>query len=181
MDTMQSPNRESPFSLLGQRLRTLRETHRESLAEVSGAVEIDTDVLERIEHGEECPSEDVLTLLISHFSLHEHEAVELWDYAGFERPHDAHSDILGDSTVKTTLVVVGIDARVLYSDGVSVTQNKSGLVVNFSQSSLQGQAVPISRVGLSYEQAQEVISELQQAMLRNKYLPTRKLLPPGNK
>ena len=179
MEHMQGPKHSSPLSLLGERLKSLRETRRESLAEVSGAVEIDTDMLERIERGEECPSEDILTLLISHFSLHEHEAVQLWEWAGFNRSSD-RPESLNDLASKASLILVAIDARVIYSDDVSVTANKSGLTLNFSQYSPQGQSVPVSRVGMSYEQAEEVLKALQRALLRNKYLPDQRQLPPGD-
>src|SRR5258708_27203032 len=116
---MQSNMGDSPYRSLGHRLKSLREKHRESLAEVSGAVEIDTDLLEKFEQGAECPSEDVLTLLISHFDLHYHEAVELWDTAAFSRP-TYRPDYLSDLSHKTTLVLFGIDAPVHDCNALSV-------------------------------------------------------------
>ncbi len=179
MERMQSPKHSSPLSLLGERLKQLRETRLESLAEVSGAVEIETDMLERIERGEECPSEDILTLLINHFSLHEHEAVQLWEWAGFNRNGDK-SDSLNDLASKAALVLIAIDARIMYSDDMTLTANKNGVVLQFSQAGMQGPAVPVSRVGMSYEQAEQVLVALQQALLRKKYLPEHKQLPPGS-
>src|SRR5690348_12858864 len=101
---------------LGERLRRIRETRCESLAEVSGAVEIDAEMLERIESGMELPSEDILSLLINHFSLQEQEAVQLWEWAGFDRPTDGRSESLNELASKAAVVIVAIDARVLYSD-----------------------------------------------------------------
>lgn len=175
---MESSKRHSPFALLGQKLRQFRETRRESLAEVSGAVEIDTEVLERIEHGEECPSEDILTLLINHFALREQEAVELWEWAGFQRGPSI--DGVQELMSKATVVLVALDARVLYSDHADVTTSDRGVVMTFTQSSMQSQQVPIARVGMSYEHAQKVLEALQSALLRQKYQPTHKLLPPGD-
>src|SRR6185312_1399050 len=108
-----------PFVLLGQRLRQFRETRRESVAEVSGAVEIDTDLLERIESGEVCPSEEILNLLISHFSLQDHEAGQLWEWAGISRGTDSLGS-LQELGSRATLVLLAIDSRVQYSDSVSV-------------------------------------------------------------
>ena len=51
-----------PFQPLGGHLKYLREQSHQSLAEVSGAVEIDESALERIEAGLERPAEDVLLL-----------------------------------------------------------------------------------------------------------------------
>ena len=177
---MQGSKRESPFSLLGERLRTIRETRRESLAEVSGAIEIDTDMLERIECGDECPSEDILTLLISHFSIQEHEAVQLWEWAGFDRSSDARTETINDLASKATLVLIALDARILYSDDTSITPGKHGLVMNFSQAGTHSQQTPIARIGMSYEQAEHVMQELQRVLLRKKYLPERRQLPPGD-
>lgn len=178
MVRMQGPKHSSPLILLGERLKQLRETRQESVAEVSGAVEIDIDMLERIERGEECPSEDILTLLISHFSLHEHEAVQLWEWAGFNR--SSGLDNLNDLASKAALVLIAIDARIMYSDDMTLTSTKSGVVLNFMQTGPQGQPVPVSRVGMSYEQVEAVLNELQQALLRKKYLPGQRLLPPGD-
>jgi transcriptional regulator with XRE-family HTH domain len=58
-----------PFKTLGTHLKYLRERGAETLAEVSGAVEINEDILERIEQGSERPSEEILMLLISHFNM----------------------------------------------------------------------------------------------------------------
>ena len=175
---MESSKRQSPFALLGQKLRQFRETRRESVAEVSGAVEIDTELLERFERGEECPSEDILTLLINHFALREQEAVELWEWAGFQR--GPNTDAMQELMSKATVVLVALDARVLYSDHADVATSDRGLVMTFAQSSVQSQQVPIARVGMSYEHAEQVLEALQSALLRHKYQPSHKLLPPGD-
>lgn len=178
MEGMQESDRRS-LTLLGERLKRLREAQRESVAEVSGAVEIDADLLERIERGEEAPSEDILGLLISHFSLREQEAVQLWEWAGFDRTHDAPSEVLSDLASRATLILVALDARVMYSDQAVVNGDQSGLVMNFLQTGPQGQPLPVARIGMSYDQAHRVLNALQQTLLRQKYLPQHRLLPPG--
>ena len=178
MMCMESPKRQSPFVLLGQKLKQARETRHESVAEVSGAVEIDTDLLERIERGEECPSEDILTLLISHFALREHEAVQLWEWAGLQRGPSLES--LQDVMSRATVVLVALDARVMYSDSAHISGDENGVVLNFMQTGPQSQLASIARIGMSYEHAAKVVAALQTAMLRKKYLPVQKLLPPGD-
>lgn len=180
MEDMQGSNSEQPFGLLGDRLRHFREIRQESVAEVSGAVEIDTEVLERIERGEECPSEDILTLLISHFGLQENEAVQLWEWAGFAHVTDGRSEGLQDIASRASIVLVAIDARVMYTDGVSIAADKKGVVLNFMQPGFQPQQLPAARIGMSYEQAEQLFSVLQQTLLRKKYLPNNRLLPPGD-
>jgi transcriptional regulator with XRE-family HTH domain len=177
---MQEPKPHAPFQTLGRRLRRLRENRRESLAEVSGAVEIDLDALERIELGEERPSEDVLMLLISHFGIQEPEAVLLWETAGYTpRSHDERSASPVDQLMRPTMVLLAIDARVLYSDGIAISGSQNGLVMNFTQAAGQDRALPVARVGMSFEQAEEVLHTLQQALLQHKYMPTQRLLPPS--
>ena len=176
---MESSKSQSPYALLGEKLRQVRETRRESLAEVSGAVEIDTDLLERIEQGEVCPSEDILTLLISHFALHEQDAIQLWEWAGFAGRTDEKTDNVQDLASKATVVLIAIDARVQYSDNVNIKIDDNGVVLNFMQAGLQGQPIPAARVGMSHEHAKKFIDVMQSLMLRYKYLPRHKLLPPG--
>src|ERR1700683_4187621 len=74
----------APYITLGQHLKYVREQSRQSLLEVSGAVEIDEDRLERIEAGIERPAEDILLLLISHFGVADREAVQLWELADYD-------------------------------------------------------------------------------------------------
>lgn len=165
-------------SSLGQRLRYFRETRQESVAEVSGAVEIDPDVLERIERDEERPTEDILTLLINHFDLREQEAVQLWESAGFVRGEAR--DALQDIASRATVVLLAIDARVMYVNGATISADQNGVILGFSQTGPQGQQLPVTRVGMSYEQAQQVMDALNRALLRKRYLPKDRLLPPGD-
>ncbi|MCL4357524.1 helix-turn-helix domain-containing protein, partial [Patescibacteria group bacterium] len=60
----QSSSSPQPYIKLGQQLKNYRKAKHESLAEVSGAVEIDEHVLERYEAGLDRPDEEILNLLI---------------------------------------------------------------------------------------------------------------------
>lgn len=175
---MREPKRHAPFRLLGSRLKILREDSHESVAEVSGAVEIDPELLERIEQGEERPAEEVLMLLINHFALTEREAVQLWESAGYEQPGEDRHNIL-EAQAKNILVLMALDARVLMSDEATVTAGKGGVILGFHQPNPQGQQTVVSRIGMSYEQAEELSRRLQQAILHKRYLPNERLLPPG--
>src|SRR3982751_3098352 len=73
----------SPYRPLGRQLKELRTRANESLAEASGAVEIDAKELASFELGRLRPAEDVLLLLISHFGAKDDEAVKLWEMAGY--------------------------------------------------------------------------------------------------
>lgn len=145
----------------------MRERNRESVAEVSGAVEIDETELSKIESGTNRPSEDILLLLISHFAVEDDKAAELWQLAGYDRQEDSHDhdhDQSQNGRGAQTLMVM-IDPRVMYSDQVEVVANNKGVVLNFSQSAGQnGQPLTISRIGMSHEQAKMVMGILHQAL-----------------
>jgi transcriptional regulator with XRE-family HTH domain len=176
---MSEQNPKSPYKSLGMQLLKLRQRLQESAAEVSGAVEIDLEMLERIENGMELPSEDILLLLINHFNVRDDEAVKLWELAGYDQHehNGAHADEQHLSK-HPVVMLLGMDARVVYTNGVDVSADPSGVVLNFTQYTDPSQAAtPIARVGMSHEQAQKVLESLQQALLRSKYAAGPKALP----
>jgi transcriptional regulator with XRE-family HTH domain len=77
-------SQKSPYRPLGRRLKALREKANESLAEVSGAVEIDVRELASYELGQSRPNEEVLLMLISHFSAQDDEAVHFGSWPAME-------------------------------------------------------------------------------------------------
>ncbi len=161
---MNDMNKQLPYESLGSQLKHLREHSSESLAEVSGAVEIDEKELNRFEAGQERPSEDILLLLISHFAVHDDKAAELWQLAGYDKPS---SDDTRDQAHanRTQTMMVMIDPRVMYSDTVEVVANNQGVVLNFSQSAgPNGQPLTISRIGMSHDQAKTVMGILHQVL-----------------
>jgi predicted transcriptional regulator len=175
---MNEPN--APFITLGQHLKYVREQSRQSLIEVSGAVEIEEQRLERIEAGIERPAEDILLLLISHFGVADREAVQLWELADYDTdmPDQIKPDTGDSFTAKSVVMLVGFDTRAIYSDGLDIVWNQSGLTLNFTQTTNPSQNLAVARVGMSYDQAEKVLHTLQQALLRAKYLSTTKQLPP---
>lgn len=174
----------APYVTLGNHLKYVREQSNQSLAEVSDAVEIDEEHLARIEAGLERPSEDILMLLISYFDVQDREAVQLWELAeynsGLPDMFKARSDhdaihLAG----KPMVMLMAVDVRTMYSDGLEVTVNPAGVTLNFTQTVNQSQQAPVARVGMSHQQTEQVIRALEQAMLRAKYLGGNKLLPPS--
>jgi transcriptional regulator with XRE-family HTH domain len=161
-----------PFKTLGQRLKTLRQKLQETVDEVSGAIEIDSTLLKRYEQGLERPAEDILMLLISHFGMQEIEAAALWQLAGYELPSD--QDLPEDVIDRSMVLVMAIDPRVIYSDGVQITANDTGVVLNFTQGGDKRQLVA-ARIGMSREQATNVLHVLQKVLQQT---PNR-LLPPS--
>lgn len=165
---MSEKQQEQPFKKLGEKLKTIRQKLHESVAEVSGAVEIDEPVLQRIEKGQERPAEDILMLLINHFGIRDDEAAGLWQLAGYDQPrsHDHESEDNANNT-RGAILVMAVDPRVIYSDGVQVTANKNGVVVAFSQASGTPNTLTTAKIGMSREQAHAVIHTLQDALHRS--------------
>lgn len=170
----------SPFVKLGQKLRAFRYGAKESLHEVSGAVELEADIVESYENGERRPSEDVLSLLLSHYGVSDDEADEIWDLAGYgEASSHQISEI--DSPMPTgNVVVIPIDGRIVYSDSANISINKHGVVMTFMQNSLMGpQQVPAARVGMSLEHAKEIHAILGKTISEATAREPKKL-PPKN-
>lgn len=175
----------TPFKMLGDHLKYLREQLKESLMEVSGAVEIETNELQRIEQGVERPSEDILLLLIQHYNMQDQEAVQLWELAGYDGDSSPHRQKAESKMPlphdKQMVMLLAMDMRTMYSDGVDININQAGLTLNFTQTSTDNQQVPVGRIGMSYEQATQVMKTLEQALLRAKYLTHQKHLPEPRK
>jgi predicted transcriptional regulator len=167
-----------PFKDLGSHLKRLRELQRESIAEVSGAVEIDVPELERFEDGHARPSEDILMLLINHFGMQDHEAVQLWESAGYENESNDRFKPAENANAKSVMVFLALDTRTIYSDSLDINVSDNGVVLNFMQENATGQSVPVSRIGMSQKQAELTIRALERAMLKSKYLQGPRLLPP---
>jgi transcriptional regulator with XRE-family HTH domain len=169
----QMPNN-TPFITLGQRLKSIRQELKQTLAEVSGAVEIDVEELNRMENGLDRPNEDILMLLMNHFGIQDNEAIVLWQLAGYD---NLQPSLTGDDHQRPLIVMMALDARVIYSDNVVIDVNDKGMVINFTQSAFGNNGeIPVSRVGLSYQQASELIKKLRLSMLQAKYGSGIKLL-----
>jgi hypothetical protein len=178
----EQPAPKQPYKTLGTHLKYLREQSNQTVAEVSGSVEIDDEVLERIEAGLECPSEDILLLLINHFNMRDQEATQLWELAGYDAPAEENAHVIdGTPTQKQVIMLLALDSRTVYTDGVDITCNQAGVTFTFTQSTGQAQTSPVARLGMSYEQAGLVAQTLQTALLQAKYLRGPKALPPSSK
>ncbi|HET6864044.1 MAG TPA: helix-turn-helix transcriptional regulator [Candidatus Saccharimonadales bacterium] len=148
----------NPYKPLGKKLKQLRTQANESLAEVSGAVEIDVMELASFELGKARPAEDVLLLLISHFGAKDDEAVKLWEIAGYGLEKIPVSrETNGLSLIQPT---AGED-RVLFTDVVDIVVNNYGVIMNFMQSGPVNTSQTVARVGMSREHAKSILKILQ--------------------
>jgi transcriptional regulator with XRE-family HTH domain len=173
---------DKPFVALGRHLKFVREQARQSLSEVSGAVEIDEQSLLRIEAGEERPAEDILLLLISYFGVADQEAVQLWELANYggDLPDQIRLDGSLQANGKPVVMLLALDMRTVYTDGLDIQCGSAGVTLSFTQmTGRQAAPAPVAKVGMSYEQAQQVLSNLEKALLKAKYLNGPRALPPS--
>ncbi len=174
-----------PFKPLGWRLRAIRQKLNQSLSEVSGAVEVDEALLGRYEQGKDRPTEDILMLLISHFNIQDDDAVVLWELAGYESP-DRQEDAAPIESMlakQPVLMLIAMDSRIIYSDGIHIAANADGVVLNFTQSGSQtaaGQPLTVARVGMSPTQAGNVLKALNQSLTALHHRASPKALPAPN-
>ncbi len=153
--------REFPYKTLGIRLKHLRVTSKESLAEVSGAVEIDMSLLTEIEEGTKRPSEDILLLLISHFAIKDDEATKLWEMAHYNQTPLA----INQEDQVSSIAVMPLGTPIVYTDMMHVMVNNYGVVMNFMQGTgPNSQPSAIARVGMSKEHARSVLEILQKTL-----------------
>lgn len=177
---MNKANKERPYQALGSRLKSLRVRLHETITEVSGAVEIDSDLLLRIEEGFVKPSEDILLLLMSHLSVQEEEASKLWELAGYNTDaYEARNDQDITTGAPQVMMVVSQDTRIQYTDMVNVTVNEYGVVMNFMQKAGSNQPQLIARMGMSKEHAHSMIRVLQETLKAADQTP-KKLQHPKN-
>lgn len=170
----------APYMTLGKHLKYVREQAQATLAEVSGAVEIDEAMLERIEAGQERPAEDILLLLISYFNIQDQEAVQLWELAGYDGDMPDKMRATDDAVQlgnKAIVMLMGMDSRTLYTDGLDIICNPAGITLQFTQGAANGPQT-IAKLGMSYDQADLVLKNLQDALLKASFLRQHKQLPP---
>lgn len=146
---------------LGSALRAIRLRLKESLLEVSSAIEIPGERLARIENGEYIPTEDILHLLLSHYGVTEKEEDKLWELAGFGKKHgtDVH-----ENTVPQNFFVMPLDTRVLYADSLQVVVNDHGVIMSFMQPNGAGQQLAVSKIGMSLTHAKRVLHVLEKTI-----------------
>lgn len=164
---MNETNQKFPFRTLGSKLKQLRERRHESLAEASSAVEIDPDMLNAIEQGIECPSEDILLLLISHFAAKEDIALKLRELAGYDQQGlpSQQMTMSPQGTIEQSVIVMPTEAQIVYTDMVHVMVNNYGVIMNFMQTAGPNtQPLAVARVGMSKEHAKSVLEVLQKTL-----------------
>jgi transcriptional regulator with XRE-family HTH domain len=169
-----------PYKKIGNYLKQKREHLNESLAEVSGAVEIDTDTLAKIETGSILPNEDILLLLASHLQIAESEANKLLKLAGYANSDDPEVTVVSpeDQIARQILAILPSENRITYIDQTEVRVTKNGVILNFQQPGIDGRQVSIQRIGISKQHAQKMIRLLDKALKLYESKTTKSLPAP---
>lgn len=180
MNVVDKKNSPSPYRPLGKKLKALRDRAHETLAEASGAVEIDVRQLASYELGHSRPTEDVLLLLISHFGAKDEEAVKLWEMAGYGMSKVPAAQMANEENI--AVPNESQDARVLFTDVVDVIVNNYGVVMKFMQGTAPGsQPAVVAKVGMSREHAKSVLHILQVTLSQTeRNVPVKKQTPSGD-
>ena len=177
---MSDTHKQEPFRQLGQELKALRNSRKETLVEVSGAVEIDADSLSNYEQGTSRPSEDIVMLLMSYFKVKEDDAAKLWKLAGYDMNGQAVNQAPEDM-VMPQIMLMPMDTRVIYTDLVHVTVNNYGTVINFMQNSgAKNQPIAVSRIGMSKEHAYSLLEVLKNTLEQADKPKEIRQLPPAS-
>lgn len=187
---MEERSQKSPYRPLGRQLKALRDKVNESLAEVSGAVEIDVRQLASFELGQARPTEEVLLLLISHFGARDDEAVKLWELAGYGTTKISAAQMSSDnSPIQPAGDKPADNNPILFTDVVDIMVNNYGVVMNFMQSggsSASAKPRPVAKVGMSREHAKSVLQILQVTLAQTEQIlpkipdTNRRIIAPDN-
>ncbi len=154
---------EFPYQALGQKIRAARVKQKRTVAEASGAIEINEQLLKDVELGKQRPEEDTLMVLISYLGIKEDEATKLWEMAGYGK-HDPDGDIASEIN-QSMATIMPNDLRVIYTDMVHVMVNDFGVIMNFLQGGGPGnQPLAVARIGMSKEHARSVLDILSKSL-----------------
>jgi transcriptional regulator with XRE-family HTH domain len=181
-------SQKGPYRPLGRQLKALRDKANETLAEVSGAVEIDVRQLASFELGQVRPTEEVLLLLISHLGAHDEEAVKLWELAGYGVSKIAAAQMSSDIGSPNQQNSGDHESKpILFTDVVDIMVNNYGVVMNFMQSSgPNSKPGAVARVGMSREHAKSVLQILQVTLAQTEQIvpkipnANRRIIAPEN-
>lgn len=155
---------EFPYQALGQKIRAARVRLKRTVAEASGAVEINEDVLKGIELGKQRPEEEVLMVLISYLGIAEDEATKLWEMGGYNQ-HEAEGNEAASEINQSLATIMPNDLRVIYTDMVHVMVNDFGVIMNFLQGGgPNNQPLAVARIGMSKEHARSVLDILSKSL-----------------
>lgn len=151
----------SRYVALGARLKFLREQWQQTIKDVCSTLEIDEQQLKALEDGKVAPTPELLDMLISHFLLTEDQAQDLRDLIEDRDDYENVPANIEDILAKQLVMLMPSDNKIVYTDSMQVTVNDNGVILQFMQQISGGQPVAVSRLGMSREHAEKIITVLQ--------------------
>ena len=112
------------------------------------------------------PTAAHIEVLALHYSLREPEAQRLLELAGHEpQPFDLELDAANLDLGILSKDMEMLFAPVFYTDMVNVAVTDFGITINFIQSGSENEKpVIVSRVGMSHEHAQSIVTVIKEAL-----------------
>jgi DNA-binding XRE family transcriptional regulator len=172
----------NPYQALGAKIKAARLSLKRTIAEASGAIELDEATFKQIERGEQRPAEDTLMVLISYLEIKEEDAAALWELAGYNDAKQGQGTIF--DLGQPVAMMMPMDLRVVYTDMVHVMINDFGVVMNFFQGTGQpgqqgAQPLAVARIGMSKEHAKSVLDILDKSLKQSEKQYDTKMLKPA--
>ena len=164
----------NPYKSLGNKIKKSRILNNMELIEVSEAIEIEVNILKKIESGMLRPDEDILELLITYLNIEDNEADKLWELAGYESESVEEPKEINLTKGIVMMLSPLVNDKASYSDFLDVHYDKSGIVLHFKQVSGQKKPVDVAKVGVSYSQAQEIIRTIQRVLYNKQIIEDNK-------
>lgn len=173
-----------PYRAFGAKIKHFREQWKQSVSEVSGTLEIDELFLQDIESGKVLPTDNQLDMIINHFLLTEEQAGELRNLAQMQGDQPPENLIGGieDMLMKQLVMYMPVDQKVVYTDGMNVTVNRHGVVLQFTQNTGGSKIKPniVCQVGMSREHAEKVVEVLKRTLIEHDKNQKSKHTPPSS-
>lgn len=178
------PNIEDhPYRAFGAKIKHFRQQWKQSVSDVSGTLEIDEIFLKDIESGKILPTENQMDMIINHFLLTNEQADELRGLAQMHSDQAAENLIGGveDMLMKQLVMYMPVEQKVIYTDGMNVTVNRHGVVLQFTQNTAlntKTKSNVVCQVGMSREHAEKVVDVLKKTLSEHDKNQKSKYLPP---
>ncbi|MEX2014955.1 MAG: hypothetical protein WD885_03380 [Candidatus Saccharimonadales bacterium] len=172
-----------PYRAFGAKIKHFRQQWKQSVSDVSGTLEIDEIFLKDMESGKVLPNENQLDMIINHFLLTNEQADELRSLTQMQNDQNAENLIGGveDMLMKQLVMYMPVDQRVIYTDGMNVTVNRHGVVLQFTQNTGANEKTKsniVCQVGMSREHAEKVVQVLKKTLSEHDKNHKPKYLPP---
>jgi transcriptional regulator with XRE-family HTH domain len=158
------------INVLGQELRSMRNSASESLLDTAKALGVDRTHLNKIELGSYKPSKKLLDEILAHFSVEGVKASQLRDLlkhgkvehvviGGFKEGDKGMNNELQTVQQPNQVTVDPSKVQVVYTDSTIVSSSDYGLVLDVAQTVTGNpqQQFVVARIGMSFDHAKRLL------------------------